>query len=41
MGEQTGCRRMKWAQECSHLSKYKTYQRNIDGTSAAFIFDDF
>ena len=41
LGEQAGCRRLEWAQECSHLNKYKTYQRNIDGTSTAFILDDF
>ena len=41
IGEQAGCRRLEWAQECSHLNKYKTYQRNIDGTSTAFILDDF
>ena len=32
---------MELAQECSNLNKYKTYQRNIDDTSAAFILDDF
>ena len=41
LGKQVGCRRLEWTQECFHLSKYKTYQRNIDGTSAVFILDDF
>ena len=41
LGKQAGCRRLEWAQECSNLNKYNTYQRNIDGTAAAFILDDF
>ena len=41
LGEHAGCRRLEWTQECSHLNKYKIYQRNIDGTSTAFILDDF
>ena len=41
LDEQADCRRLEWAQECSHLYKYNIYQRNIDGTSAAFILDDF
>ena len=41
LGEQVGCRRLEWAQECSHLNKYNTYQRNIDGTSAEIFRDDF
>ena len=41
LGEQAGCRRLEWTQECTHLNKYNTYQRNIDGPSAAFILDDF
>ena len=32
---------MIWVQECSHLNKYKTYQRNINGTFTAFILDNF
>ena len=41
LGEQAGCRRLEWVQECSYLNTYNIYQRNFDDTSTAFILDDF
>ena len=37
LGEQVGCRRLEWAQECSHLNKYNTYQRNFEMTLKVII----
>ena len=41
LGQQAGFRRKEWAQDRTHLKKYKDYQRNIDGSAAAFILKDF
>ena len=41
LGEQTGFRRKEWAQDRTYLKKNKDIQRNIDGSSAAFIRKDF
>ena len=41
IGEQAGFRRKEWAQDRTYLKKYKDIQRNIDGSSAAFIMKDF
>ena len=41
LGEQTGYRRKEWAQDRTYLKKHKDIQRNIDGSSAAFILEDF
>ena len=41
LGLQTGFRRMEWAQDRAYLKKYKHVQRNIDGSPAAFILEDF
>ena len=41
LGQQTGFRRKEWAQDRTHLKKHKDIQRNIDGSSAAFILEDF
>ena len=40
LGEQTGFRRKEWAQDMTYLKKYKGIERNIDGSSAAFIMND-
>ena len=41
LGEQTGFRRKEWAQDTTYLQKYNDIERNIDGTPAAFIMNDF
>ena len=41
LGQQSGFRRSEWAQDRSHLKKYKDFQRNVDGSSSAFILGDF
>jgi hypothetical protein len=41
LGMQSGFRRKEWAQENSYLIKHKDIQRNVDGSSAAFIMNDF
>ena len=41
LGEQTGFRRKEWAQDRTYLKKHKSIERNIDGSSAAFIMCDF
>ena len=41
LGEQAGFRRKEWAQDRTYLKKHKDIQRNIDGSSAAFILKDF
>jgi hypothetical protein len=41
IGQQSGFRRKEWAQDRSHLKKYKDIQRNVDGSSSAFILSDF
>ena len=41
LGLQAGFRRMEWAQDRAYLKKHKDIQRNIDGSSAAFILKDF
>ena len=41
VGQQAGFRRKEWAQDRTHLHKNKDIERNIDGSSAAFILDDF
>ena len=41
LNEQSGCRRKEWAQDRTYLKKHKDIQRNIDGSSAAFILKDF
>ena len=41
LGLQSGFRRKEWAQAQSHLRKTKDVQRNIDGSPAAFVLDDF
>ena len=41
LGAQAGFRRKEWAQDRTYLNKYKDYQRNIDGSAAAFIIKDF
>ena len=41
LGEQADFRRKEWAQDRTHLNKYKDYQRNIDYSAAAFILKDF
>ena len=40
LGKQTGFRRKEWAQDRTYLHKYKDFQRNVDGSSAAFILTD-
>ena len=39
--EKAGFKRLEWAQESSHLSKYITYQKYINGSSTVFILDYF
>ena len=41
LGLQSGFRRKEWAQDQSHLRKLKDVQRNIDGSPAAFVLDEF
>ena len=41
VGQQAGFRRKEWAQDRTYLQKNKDIERNIDGSSAAFILDDF
>ena len=41
LDNQTGCRRKEWAQDRTCLKKYKDIQRDVDGSSAAFIMEDF
>ena len=38
VGQQAGFRRKEWAQDRTHLLKYKHIERYIDGSSAAFIW---
>ena len=38
---QAGFRRKEWAQDRVYLKKHKDVERNIDGSSAAFILKDF
>ena len=40
LGEQAGFRRKEWAQDRTYLHKHKEFQRNVDGSSAAFILTD-
>ena len=40
LGEQGGFRRKEWAQDRIHLSKNIDFQRNVDGSVAAFIIKD-
>ena len=40
-GLQAGFRRMKWVHDMTYLNKCGTYQRNIDGSSSAFVKSDF
>ena len=41
LGMQSGFRRKEWAQDRSYMMKNKDIQRNVDGSSAAFILEDF
>ena len=41
VGLQAGFRRKEWAQDKTYLKKYKDIERNVDGSSAAFILSDF
>ena len=41
LGLQASFRKGGWAQDMTLLNKKGTYQRNIDGTSSAFIKSDF
>ena len=41
IGLQAGFRKKEWAQDSSALTRSKDIQRNIDGSSAAFILEDF
>ena len=41
LGLQSGFRRKEWAQDKTHLSKFKDIQRNVDKSPAAFILEDF
>ena len=41
IGLQAGFRKKEWAQDSAMLKKNKDIQRNVDGTSAAFILEDF
>ena len=41
LGLQTGFRRKEWAQDRTYLKKHNDIQRNVDGSSAAFILSDF
>ena len=40
LDEQGGFRRKEWAQDRIHLSKSIDFQRNVDGSAAAFIIKD-
>ena len=41
LGQQSGFCRKEWAQDCSHLKKFKDIQRNVDESPSAFIINDF
>ena len=41
VGLQAGFRRKEWAQDKTYLKKHKDIERNVDGSSAAFIVSDF
>ena len=41
LGLQSGFRRKEWAQDHTHLSKYRDVQRNVDGSPAAFTMRDW
>ena len=41
LGQQTGFRRKEWAQDRTYMKKHKDIERNINGTSSAFILNDF
>ena len=41
LGQQSGFRRKEWAQDRSHLKKFKDIQRNVDESPSAFIINDF
>ena len=41
LGLQAGFRRKEWAQDKTYLRKNNDIERNIDGSSAAFIISDF
>ena len=41
LGLQSGFRRKEWAQDRTHLSKYRDIQRNVDGSPAAFTMSDW
>ena len=41
VGQQAGFCRKEWAQDRTYLQKHKDIERNIDGSSAAFILEDF
>ena len=41
LGLQSGFRKVEWASDRTHVNKYGTYKRNIDGSSSAFINSNF
>ena len=41
LGLQSGFRRKEWAQDHKYLKRFNDIQRNVDGSSAAFILEDF
>ena len=41
LGQQSGFPRKEWAQDRSHLKKFKDIQRNVDESPSAFIINDF
>ena len=41
LGHQSGFRRREWAQDRTYLKKHKDVQRNIDGSPAAFVMNDW
>ena len=41
LGLQAGFRRKEWAQDKTYLKQHNDIERNVDGSSAAFIISDF
>ena len=41
LGLKSDYRRKEWAQDRSHLKKFKDIQRNVDGYLAAFVLNDW
>jgi hypothetical protein len=41
LGHQSGFRRKEWAQDRSYINKHNDFQRNVDGSPAAFTLTDF